>query len=84
MSLKFANDYYTAQTFDSSPFKNSWCFSNGSTNVGSWGIDSSITSNNFTGIISRTARGNRDTVEARISDKEGNRIVTLSFTSTSS
>lgn len=82
MSLKFANDYYTAQTFDSSPFKNSWCFSNGSTNVGSGGIDSSITSNNFTGIISRTARGNRDTVEARISDKEGNRIVTLSFTST--
>ena len=84
MSLKFANDYYTAQTFDSSPFKNSWCFSNGSTNVGSWGIDSSITSNNFTGIISRAARGYDDTVEARISDKEGNRIVTLSFTSTPS
>ena len=81
MSLKFANDYYTANTFESSPFKNSWCFSSGSTYEGSPGIESSITSNNFTGIIYRAARVYDDTVEARITDKEGNRIVTLSFTS---
>ena len=81
MSLKFANDYYTAQTFDSSPFKNSWCFSDGSTKVGWESFSSSITSNNFTGTIVRKTRDDNDIVEARLTDKAGNRVATLSFTS---
>ena len=82
LSLKFANDYYaTAETL----FNNSWCFAeNGKTELTTLGVvNHRITSNNFTGTIVRKARAEGgDPVEARITDKEGNRIVTLSFTST--
>lgn len=81
LSLKFANDYYaTAETL----FNNSWCFAeNGKTELTTLGVvNHRITSNNFTGTIVRKARAEGgDPVEARITDKEGNRIVTLSFTS---